>query len=83
MRKTVLFTQVLTPSLPADSGIHAPSSKVPKGWHRRKLSGWITAHLVPEGFRKNIEKKLGNFVIIRSVNRQIHTHTRLPNRVDV
>ncbi|CAO3646549.1 unnamed protein product [Mucor hiemalis] len=48
------------------SGIHAPSSKVPKGWHRRKLSGWITAHLVPEGFKKNIEKKLGNFVIIRS-----------------
>lgn len=48
------------------SGIHAPSSKVPRGWHRRKLSGWIHTHLVPEGFQKNIEKKFGNFVVIRS-----------------
>ncbi|CAO3650260.1 unnamed protein product [Mucor fragilis] len=49
-----------------DDGIHAPSSKVPSRWHRRKLRGWLHAHLVPEGFRTAIEKKFGNFVIIRS-----------------
>lgn len=52
-----------------DAGIHAPSSKVPSKWHRRKLGGWLHTHLVPEGFRTAIEKKFGNFVIIRSVNR--------------
>jgi hypothetical protein len=32
--------------------------------------------LVPEGFRKAIEKKFGNFVIIRSVNRLFCTRPR-------
>ncbi|KAG2194083.1 hypothetical protein INT46_006934 [Mucor plumbeus] len=49
-----------------EAGIHAPSSKVPSKWHRRKLRGWLHSHLVPEGFKTAIEKKFGNFVIIRS-----------------
>lgn len=52
-----------------DNGIHAPSSKVPRGWHRRKLTGWIHSHLVPQGFKSAVEKKYGNFVIIRSVSK--------------
>lgn len=52
-----------------DTGIHAPSSKIPSKWHRRRLGGWLHSHLVPEGFRTAIEKKFGNFVIVRSVNR--------------
>ncbi|KAG2202761.1 hypothetical protein INT47_004785 [Mucor saturninus] len=49
-----------------ENGIHAPSSEVPKHWHRRKLSGWIHAHLAPQGFKTAVAKKYGNFVIIRS-----------------
>ncbi|CEP09947.1 hypothetical protein [Parasitella parasitica] len=48
------------------AGIHAPSSKIPSRWHRRKLGGWLHLHLVPEGFRSAVQKKFGNFVIIRS-----------------
>ncbi|KAI8091016.1 phosphatidylserine decarboxylase-domain-containing protein [Gilbertella persicaria] len=47
-------------------GIHAPSSKIPKHWHRRKLTSWLHKHLVPESLRSAIEKKYGNFIIIRS-----------------
>ncbi|KAI8082419.1 phosphatidylserine decarboxylase-domain-containing protein [Thamnidium elegans] len=49
-----------------ESGIQSPSSQAPKHWYRRKLSGWIHKHLVPEGFRTAVEKKYGNFIIIRS-----------------
>ncbi|RCI07007.1 hypothetical protein CU098_013958 [Rhizopus stolonifer] len=49
-----------------ENGIHAPSSKIPKHWHRRKLTSWLHKHLVPESLRSAIEKKYGNFIIIRS-----------------
>ncbi|CEG66229.1 hypothetical protein RMATCC62417_02844 [Rhizopus microsporus] len=49
-----------------EGGIHDTSTKVPTHWYRRKLTGWIHSHLVPEGFRVAVEKKCGNFIIIRS-----------------
>lgn len=53
-----------------EGGIHDTSTKVPTHWYRRKLTGWIHSHLVPEGFRVAVEKKCGNFIIIRSVKYQ-------------
>lgn len=65
-----LFYDVLTQIFfIEDGGIHAPSSKAHPRWYRRKLTSWTHSYLVPEGFKTAIEKKFGNFVIIRSVNR--------------
>lgn len=56
-----------------EDGIHAPTTKAPRHWYRRKLTGWIHSHLVPEGFKKAVEKKYGNFVVIRSVSHPIES----------
>ncbi|CAO3587773.1 unnamed protein product [Absidia cylindrospora] len=48
-----------------DDGIHTPSAKAPKHWYRRKLSGWIHQHLVPDHFQVAVEKKYGVFVVLR------------------
>ncbi|KAG0738369.1 hypothetical protein G6F57_002845 [Rhizopus arrhizus] len=65
------FTQIIDQSTSPEhvigqDGIHAPTTKAPRHWYRRKLTGWIHSHLVPEGFKKAVEKKYGNFVVIRS-----------------
>ncbi|GAA5802578.1 hypothetical protein HPULCUR_008048 [Helicostylum pulchrum] len=50
------FSQIIDQSTHSEAvleetGIQSPSSRAPKHWYRRKLTGWIHRHLVPEGFR--------------------------------
>ncbi|KAI8076745.1 phosphatidylserine decarboxylase-domain-containing protein [Halteromyces radiatus] len=49
-------------------GIHTPSAKAPSHWYRRKLTGWLHHHLVPEHFRLAVEKKFGVFIVLRDTN---------------
>ncbi|KAG0165729.1 hypothetical protein DFQ28_007021 [Apophysomyces sp. BC1034] len=46
-------------------GIHTPAIHTPKHWYRRKLTNWLHAHLLPESVKLAVEKRFGNFVIIR------------------
>ncbi|KAI8371780.1 phosphatidylserine decarboxylase-domain-containing protein [Radiomyces spectabilis] len=47
-----------------NGGIHTPSA--PKHWYQRKLlRGWLHTHLFPENIKTAIEKRYGNFVVLR------------------
>ncbi|KAI9281816.1 phosphatidylserine decarboxylase-domain-containing protein [Sporodiniella umbellata] len=80
------FTQVIDQSTQPEyvvgvNGIHAPTTNAPKHWYRRKLRGWIHTHLVPEGFRTAVEKKYGNFVIVRSTGEYHYEEMPLYTRI--
>ncbi|KAI7901152.1 phosphatidylserine decarboxylase-domain-containing protein [Cokeromyces recurvatus] len=52
--------------------IHAPCSRAPRHWYRHKLSNWVYKHVaVPTGFKLAVEKKFGNFIVIRETG-QLH-----------
>ncbi|KAI8889928.1 hypothetical protein K501DRAFT_237507 [Backusella circina FSU 941] len=63
------------------NGIHQPSAKAPNHWFRRKISGWTHKHLAPEGFKVAVEKKYGNFVVIRSTNEYHYEEMPIYTRV--
>ncbi|KAF7727413.1 hypothetical protein EC973_007577 [Apophysomyces ossiformis] len=46
-------------------GIHTPAIHTPKHWYKRKLTNWLHEHLLPENVKLAVEKRFGNFVIIR------------------
>ncbi|CAO3667224.1 unnamed protein product [Rhizopus stolonifer] len=80
------FTQVIDQSttpehVVGENGIHAPTTNAPKHWYRRKLSGWIHTHLVPEGFKVAVEKKYGSFVVVRSTGEYHYEEMPLYTRI--
>ncbi|KAI9475622.1 MAG: phosphatidylserine decarboxylase-domain-containing protein [Benjaminiella poitrasii] len=62
-------------------GIHAPCSKAPRHWYRRKLGEWVYKHAVPSGFKAAVEKKFGNFVILRQTGELHYEEMPLYTRI--
>ncbi|KAI8384882.1 phosphatidylserine decarboxylase-domain-containing protein [Radiomyces spectabilis] len=49
-----------------EGGVHSPAARPTKHWYDRRLTGWIQMHVIPNSFKRLVEKQLGVFVILRT-----------------